>query len=86
MNKSVSVILCVVLVLTATSLASTIAPNKQKQDAQYAGVPLTAVWSERAQMPYTPSWKNVRDGGWLAYDAGTDLVYAAKGNKVRDFY
>ncbi len=42
-------------------------------------------WTEVAEMPDWPSYKPVNSGGWLAYD-GNGLVYAAKGNKVRDFY
>ncbi|MEO0078910.1 MAG: hypothetical protein ABIK86_07945, partial [candidate division WOR-3 bacterium] len=44
-------------------------------------------WRETANpMPSTPSGKEIKDGGWVVYDASTEKVYAAKGNKVSDFY
>ena len=43
-------------------------------------------WYPKAPMPTQPSGKSPKDGAWLAYDAGTGLVYSAKGNKTTDFY
>ena len=43
-------------------------------------------WYPKAPMPTQPSGKSPKDGAWLAYDAGTGLVYSAKGNKATDFY
>jgi hypothetical protein len=43
-------------------------------------------WVERATLPASPSGKAVKDGGWLAHNAGDGLIYAAKGNKTSDFY
>jgi hypothetical protein len=43
-------------------------------------------WRERLKMPLVPSLKYLKDGGWLAYNAGNNRIYAAKGNKVADFY
>jgi hypothetical protein len=43
-------------------------------------------WIERANLPADPSNKAVKDGAWLAYSAADGLIYAAKGNKVSDFY
>lgn len=43
-------------------------------------------WKEVPQVPMTPSGKLVKDGGWVAGDAGTEAVYVAKGAKTRDFY
>jgi len=37
-------------------------------------------------LPAPPSGKPVEDGGCMAYDAGTDLIFASKGNKTGDFY
>jgi hypothetical protein len=37
-------------------------------------------------MPGPPSYRPVKDGAWLAYDSGSGLVYAGKGNKSSDFY
>jgi len=48
--------------------------------------PLPPGWHEKHPLPGPPSGKQVRDGGWLALDAGNGLVYAAKGNKTTDFY
>jgi len=38
-------------------------------------------WVAKAPIPGKP----VKDGGWLAYDASTRLVYGANGNKSPDF-
>ena len=46
----------------------------------------SGTWCERARVPLAPSGKQVKAGGWLAYNAGNGLVYAAKGNKQQDFY
>ncbi len=43
-------------------------------------------WTERASMPQAPSEKTVKRGGWLAYNSGNGLIYAAKGYKTTDFY
>ncbi|MBM3322297.1 hypothetical protein FJY69_02290, partial [candidate division WOR-3 bacterium] len=43
-------------------------------------------WIERARVPADPSGKVVKDGGWLAYCTADGLIYAAKGNKLADFY
>jgi hypothetical protein len=37
-------------------------------------------------VPATPSGKQVKDGGWLAYDVSRARIFAAKGNKTGDFY
>jgi hypothetical protein len=46
----------------------------------------SAPWADKRPMPASPSGKAVKDGGWLAADRGTGLLYAAKGNKSADFY
>ncbi|MCX6844332.1 MAG: hypothetical protein NTX53_18890, partial [candidate division WOR-3 bacterium] len=43
-------------------------------------------WSARASLPALPSGDSEGLGGWLAYDAGSGLIYAAKGEKTGDFY
>jgi hypothetical protein len=43
-------------------------------------------WVEMKSMPLPPSYRPVKDGAWLAYDAGSGLLYAGKGNKSSDFY
>jgi hypothetical protein len=43
-------------------------------------------WSELASMPLQPSNKEVSDGGWLAFDSGSQSIFAAKGNKTPDFF
>jgi hypothetical protein len=48
--------------------------------------PLPPGWHEKHPLPGLPSGKQVKDGGWLALNAGNGLVYAAKGNKTADFY
>jgi hypothetical protein len=43
-------------------------------------------WKEMTPVPLLPSGKDVKDGGWLAYDAGFRRIFCAKGNKRPDFY
>ncbi|MCX6841204.1 MAG: hypothetical protein NTX53_02820, partial [candidate division WOR-3 bacterium] len=43
-------------------------------------------WKEVTSIPLMPSGRAVKDGGCLAYDAGTDAIYASKGYKTGDFY
>jgi len=43
-------------------------------------------WAEVGAMPALPSGKQVKDGGWLAYNSGDQLIYSGKGNKTPDFY
>jgi hypothetical protein len=43
-------------------------------------------WVEMKSMPERPTYRTVKDGAWLAYNAGSGLIYAAKGNKSSDFY
>lgn len=43
-------------------------------------------WYEVASMPFGPSGRPVRRGGWLTYTPNRDVFHAAKGNKTGDFY
>jgi len=43
-------------------------------------------WTELTPLPAPPSGKYIKDGGAMAYDAGTDLIYASKGYKTGDFF
>ncbi len=43
-------------------------------------------WQEVSNLPAPPSNRQVKDGGWIAGPAANGLLYAIKGNKVRDFY
>jgi hypothetical protein len=43
-------------------------------------------WAEKTPLPAPPSGKGIKDGGCMAYDAGTQLIFASKGNKTGDFY
>lgn len=43
-------------------------------------------WREVSNLPAQPSNRQVKDGGWIAGPAADGLLYAIKGNKVRDFY
>lgn len=48
--------------------------------------PWDAGWHEMRHLPEGAPLKQVKDGGWLAYNAGNGLIYAAKGNKTLSFY
>ncbi len=39
-----------------------------------------------AMSPMPAGAKAIKDGGWLAYDAGKARIYASRGNKAPDFY
>jgi len=54
--------------------------------ATLVGVAAAASWVPLTDLPALPSGDPVGDGGCMAYDASTDLVYASKGNKDGDFY
>jgi hypothetical protein len=54
--------------------------------AQQVTVTGTPGWTEMAPLPAPPSGKFVKDGGCMAYDALTDLIWASKGNKTGDVY
>ncbi|MCX6841729.1 MAG: T9SS type A sorting domain-containing protein [candidate division WOR-3 bacterium] len=47
---------------------------------------VTYGWSARASLPTAPSGGFEGTGGWLSCDAGSGLIYAAKGEKTGDFY
>jgi hypothetical protein len=49
-------------------------------------VPPQPGWLEKTSMPTAPSGKYAKDGAWLSWMAGKELVYAAKGYKTTDFY
>jgi hypothetical protein len=55
-------------------------------DVATAGFTARSQWVEMTSMPALSSYRPVKDGAWLAYDAGSGLIYAAKGNKSSDFY
>jgi subtilisin family serine protease len=50
-----------------------------------ADIGITGRWLAQQDVP-PGSGKAVKDGGWLAYNAGDGKVYAAKGNKCYEFY
>jgi len=64
------------------------ANNVLTKSFKVSTVPPVMGWKEMKSLPGTPSGKQVKDGGWLAFDPGLDggLIYAAKGNKTSDFY
>jgi len=43
-------------------------------------------WTETTPMPSQPTGKPIKYGGCTAYDAGTALIYASKGNKTGDLH
>jgi len=52
----------------------------------FAAGPPPPPWTTRKPLPDLPSGKQVKDGGWLTFDMASQRLYAAKGNKVSDFY
>jgi hypothetical protein len=71
----------------STSLAGDQSPaNDTASLAFEVGSSVPGGWHERAPMPAAPSGRQVKDGGWLAFDASRERIYAAKGNKTADFY
>ena len=44
----------------------------------------TPGWTEKRSLP--AGAKAIKDGGWLAYDAGTARIYATRGQKQPDFF
>ncbi|MBM3322278.1 T9SS type A sorting domain-containing protein [candidate division WOR-3 bacterium] len=75
-------------VVTAyTMLAGDLAPGNDTARSQCVVLPPSVKpWSERTPMPLPSSVRPAGDGAWLAYHAGRDVIYAAKGNKSNDFY
>ncbi|MBM3315284.1 T9SS type A sorting domain-containing protein [candidate division WOR-3 bacterium] len=43
-------------------------------------------WAEVRPLPLLPSGRATKGGAWLAHSTGSGLLYAAKGNKARDFF
>ncbi|MBM3321976.1 T9SS type A sorting domain-containing protein, partial [candidate division WOR-3 bacterium] len=71
----------------STMLATDVCPaNDRHIDSVQVGSDWPSGWHEVASLPVGPSGRAVRHGGWIACDAGSQLVYAAKGNKTGDFY
>jgi len=75
------------------NISVTVTEGHVNEAVQQPGVTRTPIlpftsgsWYEYAQVPLAPSGKKVKDGGWLAYNAGNGLVYGAKGYKTPDFY
>jgi hypothetical protein len=46
--------------------------------------PPPTAWTLKSPMP--AGAKQIKDGGWLAYDAGKARIYASRGNKQPDFF
>ncbi len=75
------------LVTAYTMLAGDLAPGNDTARSQCVVLPPSVrPWTERTAMPLPPSVRPAGDGAWLAYHAGRDVIYAAKGNKSNDFY
>ncbi|MEO0074257.1 MAG: hypothetical protein ABIK43_06340, partial [candidate division WOR-3 bacterium] len=51
-----------------------------------AGMSWPRGWVEVEAIPAQPSGRAVKDGGWLAVDPSTDIIYCGKGYKTGDFY
>lgn len=62
----------------------TAAANDKVAGQFYVGrQPVAPGWVE--MKPCTPGTKPVKDGGWVAYQASDQCIYAGKGNKTNDF-
>jgi|GEM_PF-2609984 len=74
-------------VLAKTELGGDAHPENNMSEQDFVvGPPYPAGWAEVADIPIMPSGRAIKDGGALAYDAGTDAIYASKGYKTGDFY
>ncbi|MEO0078780.1 MAG: T9SS type A sorting domain-containing protein, partial [candidate division WOR-3 bacterium] len=75
------------LVRCSTMLARDfVRDNDRCLDSVQVGSDWPSGWHEVASIPFGPSGRGVRHGGWIACGPGSQLVYAAKGNKTGDFY
>jgi len=43
-------------------------------------------WGSGRPMPAGPARRMIRDGGWLAYDASSERIFAAKGNRTGELF
>jgi hypothetical protein len=64
--------------------ADQVVANNVARQPFSVGTPGNQGWVQESSMP--AGAKPVKDGGWLAYDAGTARAYAARGNKQPDFF
>ncbi|MBN2465432.1 S8 family serine peptidase, partial [candidate division WOR-3 bacterium] len=71
------------VVKCSTALTGDVHPE---DDVATGGFTTSSMWEEMKSMPEPPSYRQAKDGAWLTYDAGSGLIYAAKGNKTGDFY
>ncbi len=70
-----------------TTLPGDLGPGNDTARSQCTVLPPSVKpWSERTPMPLPSSVRPAGDGAWLAYHAGRDVIFAAKGNKSNDFY
>ncbi len=70
-------------------VAGDVQPNNDSKEGWFnvsSFPPWPGGWHEVEPMPLPPSQKSVKRGGWLAFNEGNGLVYAAKGYKTTDFY
>jgi hypothetical protein len=59
-------------------------PGNDRKTQDFIAAPFG--WSARQNMPTLPSRRDEGAGGWLAYNSGDGLIYAAKGESTPDFY
>jgi len=69
--------------LTATCLVR-VDDDDAGNDCKYKAVDVKSGWKEVRSVP--DGTKEVKDGGWLAYDPTDSVIYEAKGNKTNEFY
>ena len=70
------------VVSCSTELATDFINTNDKQTGSVIGG--GGGWSQKSPMP--AGAKPMKDGGWLAYDAGMARIYASRGQKLPDFY
>ena len=68
----------------STHVAGDTYPDNDTMSSSFTLTISAPGWHSKSPMP--TGTKAIKDGGWLAYDAGRARVYASRGNKQFDFF